>query len=170
MLNKLFLFFSTKGYWLSLLILAALFELTGLFYQYYLEILPCVLCIHIRIGLAAIMLLSVLALIVQNTRPALLLIQLLIILVNASLLERAYQLLGVEQGFIMGSCSMDSGLPAFLALDKWFPLIFEVMEPCGYTPELLFSITMAEALIVLIPILLLLSLFSLFALIKNNSH
>ena len=66
----------------------------------------------------------------------------------AGLAERSYQLYGVEQGFIMGSCEMASGLPAWFALDKWIPAIFEVQTTCGYTPELFFKITMAETLLV----------------------
>jgi disulfide bond formation protein DsbB len=43
---------------------------------------------------------------------------------------------------------MESGLPDWFALDVWFPKLFKVWEPCGYTPELLFGITMAEGLLV----------------------
>jgi disulfide bond formation protein DsbB len=42
---------------------------------------------------------------------------------------------------------MDSGLPGWFALDVWFPKLFKVWEPCGYTPELLFGVTMAEGLV-----------------------
>ena len=41
------------------------------------------------------------------------------------------------------------GLPKWLALEEWFPSMFKVWEACGYTPELLFGITMAEALLVM---------------------
>jgi disulfide bond formation protein DsbB len=43
---------------------------------------------------------------------------------------------------------MKLGFPDWIALDKWLPSVFEPWEPCGYTPELLFGITMAEGLIV----------------------
>ncbi|MFC6670264.1 hypothetical protein [Marinobacterium aestuariivivens] len=42
---------------------------------------------------------------------------------------------------------MDSGLPAWFAPDQWWPWMFEIWEPCGYTPEMPFGITMAEALV-----------------------
>lgn len=47
----------------------------------------------------------------------------------------------------MGSCSFDLGLPSWLALDKWMPLIFKVQTTCGYTPELAFGVSMAEVLL-----------------------
>jgi disulfide bond formation protein DsbB len=53
---------------------------------------------------------------------------------------------------------MDLGLPSWLALDSWFPAVFQVQTTCGYTPELLFGISMAEALIVFSPLFLLLTL------------
>ena len=79
------------------------------------------------------------------------------------LLERSYQLLGVERGFIMGDCSMNSGLPAWFALDKWLPSVFKVWEPCGYTPEILFGVTMAEALMFISILLILTTVWVLFS-------
>jgi disulfide bond formation protein DsbB len=82
----------------------------------------------------------------------------LTIVIFAGLLERAYQLLGTERGFIFSDCGFDTGLPAWLALEQWFPAMFRVEASCGYTPVLAFGITMAEALIVLSAALLLISL------------
>ena len=52
---------------------------------------------------------------------------------------------------------MNSGLPAWFALDKWFPLVFEVQASCGYTPELWSGFTMAEALVGISVILIVLA-------------
>jgi disulfide bond formation protein DsbB len=62
------------------------------------------------------------------------------------LLDTSWQLLQTERGNIMGSCSFDLGMPAWFAIDKWLPAVFEVRASCAETPELLFGITMAEAL------------------------
>jgi disulfide bond formation protein DsbB len=78
---------------------------------------------------------------------------LLMLLVSLGLTERSWQTLAVERGWVIDSCSMNSGLPNWFALDQWIPQVFEPWEPCGYTPELLFGITMAEGLM-LISILL----------------
>ena len=78
-------------------------------------------------------------------------------LTAVGLLERSYQLLSIERGWAFGSCDFDLGLPQWLAVEEWFPSIFKVWESCGYTPELLFGITMAEALLILSSILLVLS-------------
>jgi protein dithiol:quinone oxidoreductase len=54
-------------------------------------------------------------------------------------------------------------LPSWLALDQWFPLVFGVKESCGYTPQMMFGVSMAEALIVVFPLLFLISLLMLVA-------
>ena len=66
-------------------------------------------------------------------------------------------MLGTERGTVFGECSMELGLPAWFALDKWFPLVFEVQASCGYTPELWSGFTMAEALVIIAVLLLLLA-------------
>jgi disulfide bond formation protein DsbB len=95
---------------------------------------------------------------------------LLTVLVAAGLLERSYQLLGTERGFTFGDCGLDLGLPSWLALDSWFPAVFQVQTSCGYTPELLFGVTMAEALIVFSAIFVLFSLTMMFASALSNNN
>jgi disulfide bond formation protein DsbB len=152
--NKLQQLISNQWYWLFFLCLGLSLEGMALFYQYYLDYMPCVLCIHIRIWVLAIIVVSFVASFVYQYWQSLLLVQFLMTGVIIGLFERSYQLLGIEQGFLSGSCSMASGLPRWFALDDWFPALFAVQEPCGYTPELLLGITMAEALIVLSSLLL----------------
>ncbi|MDH5391680.1 MAG: disulfide bond formation protein B [Gammaproteobacteria bacterium] len=147
----------SKYYWLGLLILAVSLEVSALFYQYVLGYLPCVLCIHVRILVFAIMLVAAFAFAYLKKKYVVFISQLLMVLLSAALFERSYQLLGTERGFVFGDCNMESGLPVWFALDRWIPSVFKVWEACGYTPELLFGITMSEALIVLSAILLLLS-------------
>jgi len=53
---------------------------------------------------------------------------------------------------------MQSGLPAWFSPDQWWPTLFEIWEPCGYTPVLLFGITMAEALVAFSALMLLFTL------------
>ena len=148
MLSKLATIGSSIWYWLALVVLGLSMEGLALTYQYVLEYAPCVLCIHVRIWVLAFILLALLALFVRRSRPLLVMAHVLNTVIMVGLLERAWVLLGTERGTVEGSCGMDSGLPGWFALDVWFPKLFKVWEPCGYTPELLFGITMAEALLV----------------------
>lgn len=137
-------------YWLAMLILGIGMESTALFYQHQLGYPPCTLCVHVRIYVLAFILVALFGLALGKQRTPRIIAHLLSLLLSFGLAERAWNLLGVERGFIESSCGIDDGLPAWLPpLDKWLPSVFEPWVPCGYTPELLFGVTMAEALIVL---------------------
>ncbi|HHJ13644.1 MAG TPA: disulfide bond formation protein B [Gammaproteobacteria bacterium] len=142
----------------GLILLALVMEATALYYQYRLEYWPCVLCIHVRVWLLGLMAAGLLVWLTRRRGYALGAAWLLVGVVGAGLLDRSGRLLGTERGWIEGSCAMESGLPDWFALDRWFPGLFQVMEPCGYTPELLFGITMAEALVAFSVLLILLAL------------
>jgi disulfide bond formation protein DsbB len=138
---------SNKTVWIAFILACLSFEVLALYYQYALDFLPCVVCIHVRILLLGFLILSILGLVSRRLLLARVVVLLALLTSSAALIERSWQLLGTERGFIMGSCSFDLGLPSWLALDKWMPLIFKVQTACGYTPELAFGVSMAEVLL-----------------------
>jgi disulfide bond formation protein DsbB len=141
-------------YWIALLVFGLAMEATALIYQYILEYGPCVLCIHVRIWVLGLVLVSLLALALRRYTPGRLAVQVMTVGILAGLTERAWLLLAVERGTVEGECSFDLGLPAWLALDQWFPLLFQVHEACGITPPLPFGFTMAEVLLPVAAVLL----------------
>ena len=143
-------------YWLLLFLCGFALEAGALYYQYVLDEWPCVLCIHVRIAVMAFMLLALLAMMIQSTGLYRLLHG-INSLVMVWLVERSWQVLAVERGWVFGDCTLELGMPAWFALDKWLPAIFEVQTSCGYTPLILFNISMAEILMVVSALLLLLS-------------
>ena len=149
MLDKIFSLSQSIWYWLLLIIVGIASEGIALFYQYALDVRPCVLCIHTRIWILGLIIVASLALLIRRSGKLVVVAHALTTLIMAGLLERSYQLLGTERGWVFGSCDFDLGLPKWLALEEWFPSMFKVWEACGYTPELLFGITMAEALLVM---------------------
>lgn len=154
-LGRLTIFSKSAWYWLLLVLTGLSFEGVALYYQYVLEELPCVLCIQVRIWVMALILVALLAIWVRRNAFMNLLAHMLTVLIAIRLLERSYQLLGTERGFTFSDCGLDLGMPAWFALDVWFPALFQVQTSCGYTPELLFGVTMAEALIVISAVFLL---------------
>ncbi|MCW8917305.1 MAG: disulfide bond formation protein B [Gammaproteobacteria bacterium] len=156
-LDKLAAMGRSGGYWLALLLLGLAMEGMALFYQYRLDYPPCVLCIHVRIWLLGLMGVAALALWLRHYPLWMAGLHGLVALLMGGMLERSWQLLGTERGWIFGSCNMDAGLPDWFALDRWFPALFEVKEACGYTPELLFGVTMAEGLLLFSTLLALLA-------------
>ncbi len=148
MLERLGWFSHRKLYWILLIIFGLSLETTALYYQYLLDEWPCVLCIHIRIWILAFIVLAVLALLVESNRRLTPVFHLINTAIMVGFVERSWQTLAVERGWVFGDCDMDSGLPPWFALDQWFPSIFEVQTACGYTPLVVFNITMAELLLV----------------------
>ena len=157
-MQKLLNFSKHGGYWLMLTGVCILLEAIALLYQYVLDEPPCVVCIHVRIGVLVVFLLAVAGLLLRSAKMLAAMTHLAIAGVSAVMLERSWELLGTERGFIIGSCDFNLGLPDWLALDRWLPAVFEVQTTCGYTPVLFFGITMAEALLFLFAALLLSSL------------
>ena len=168
MLQKLQKIAHSRWYWLALVALGLSFIAVALYYQYGLEELPCVMCIQVRIWMLGLTLVAFNAFVLNNrwiSRIA----HILTVLIAVGLLDRAYQLLGTERGFVFGDCGFDLGLPSWLPLDTWIPELFRVHASCGYTPELFFGITMAEALMVFSVTFLLLSLtLTIMSFVKRN--
>lgn len=142
-------------YWAALVLVGLGLEGGALYYQYVLDEWPCVLCIHVRIWVMAFVLLGILALFFTKSRSAMRFFHAASVVIMIGLLERSWKVLAVERGWIFGDCEMDLGMPAWFALDKWFPWLFEVQTSCGYTPLIAFNISMAEVLLVIAAALLL---------------
>jgi disulfide bond formation protein DsbB len=146
-----------RRYWALLILIGAALEGGALYYQYVLDEWPCVLCIHVRIWVVAFMLLAMIAIFCTNSIVAMRIAHFLNVGIMIGLLERSWRVLAVERGWIFGDCDMDLGMPTWFALDKWIPALFEVQTACGYTPLILFDITMAESLLVISALMLILS-------------
>jgi disulfide bond formation protein DsbB len=152
-----------RRYWAVLVLVGIVMEAAALYYQYALDEWPCVLCIHVRIWVIAFILSGIVAIFCTQSRLAIRTAHGLNTLIMAGLLERSWRVLAVERGWIFGDCEMDLGMPAWFALDKWIPSLFEVQTSCGYSPLLLFGITMAEVLLVFSALLLIISAALFFA-------
>lgn len=159
-----------RGYWLVYIAGSLLLMAAAMYFQYIREQPPCLMCIQVRILLSLLIFIAVIGLLTRRHPLINVLANISTVLVAVSMSERAYQLLGTERGFVFSDCGFDLGLPAWLALDEWLPWLFRVETTCGYTPEIVFGITIAESLMVLSILLLVFSacmtLLSLLALKK----
>jgi disulfide bond formation protein DsbB len=136
----------SKFFWLAMIVGALALEGIALYYQYALRQYPCMLCIHVRIWVAAFVPIGVLGLLLRNSRPGLVVAGAASVVAAIGMLERSWQTLATERGWTMGACEFTARLPDWFALDTWFPVIFQVQGPCGRTPTVLLGVSMAEAL------------------------
>ncbi len=146
-----------RRYWAGLILLGIGLEGGALYYQYVLNEWPCVLCIHVRIWIVAFILLALIAIFCTSSTFITRLAHGLNTAIVIGLVERSWKVLAVERGWIFGDCDMDLGMPAWFAVDKWFPSLLEIQTSCGYTPFILFDITMAESLLVISALMLIMS-------------
>ena len=119
---------------------------TALFYEYGLGTEPCILCIHIRLWVTAVLGISLIGIALRNHIWAQIILWLAFLGSAVALIERSWVLLGTEKGWIISGCgaSTDPGLPAWMPLDEWLPSLFRPETTCGLSPELLLGVTMAE--------------------------
>jgi disulfide bond formation protein DsbB len=150
-------------YWIFLILVGLSMEAAALYYQYVLDEMPCVLCIHIRIWILGFVAVAILAMLLKRLKPIVPALHILNSLMMVGFVERSWQTLAVERGWIFSNCNMDAGLPTWGQLDQWFPALFEVKAACGYTPYIAYDISMAEVLMVTSTLLLGLSLLYLVA-------
>ena len=143
--------------WLCYIVGSLSLMAAALYFQHALEELPCLMCIQVRLLISLLIIVSCAGLLLQGNRVMTSLAHLSVVFIAVSLSERSYQLLGTERGFVFGDCGFDLGLPAWFAIEEWLPWLFRVETACGYTPEIVFGITMAEMLIVVFGALLLVS-------------
>ena len=133
-------------YWGMVLFSAVALMVTALIYQHVLGERPCLLCIQIRLWVSLLVIASFIGLLIRQNKVMNFIMHISVVLVALGLTERSYQLLGTERGFVFGDCGFELGLPAWFAIDQWLPSVYYVQTSCGYTPEIIFGITMAESL------------------------
>lgn len=154
-----------RNYWLFIFVSGLLMEAIALLYQYVGGYEPCILCIHIRLWTFAFIITSLIVFIIHRNKYVLVIGHLALTAIMLGMLNTSWQLLQTEKGNILGSCSYFLDMPAWFAVDQWFPALFEVRASCAESPELLFGITMAEMLtmfsIIMLAISLILSIFAL---------
>ena len=105
----------SRLYWSGLILLGLALEAAALYYQYVLDEWPCVICIHIRIWIFGFILVAIVALFCVQSRTAMRVLHGLNLVMMLGFLERSYQVLAVERGWVFGDCDMELGMPAWFA-------------------------------------------------------
>lgn len=154
--------------WAAVVLLTLLMQWVALFYQHVLGYYPCLVCVHVRLWVAAMLLIGIVGLLTRNSRPAQIGVWLLLLAATAGFAERCWHTFAVERGWIVGSCEFELGMPAWFAVDQWMPWAFQPGGACGYTPEMLFGVTMAETLLAVAAVSMALALVGLMRLLRHG--
>lgn len=121
----------------------------ALYFQHVLHYYPCELCIYVRVWLAAIFILSLLALGLKRWFWGQVLVSLVGLGLSIGLALETWGLIQVEYGIGSGgACGFKANFPEWAPLDTWMPWMFEVQDLCQATPEFFWGVSMTHGLIV----------------------
>ncbi|KOE57373.1 disulfide bond formation protein DsbB [Aggregatibacter actinomycetemcomitans] len=160
--------------WLLLVISALALEGTALYFQYGMELQPCVMCIYERVALFGIAFAGIVGLIA----PRFLVFRLLALLIAffstvkgllISLKHVDYQLHPAP----WNQCSYLPEFPQTLPLDKWFPALFQPTGSCSDVVWSWLGLSMAQWIVVMFAvylIVLVLVLISQFKSLDNRGR
>jgi disulfide bond formation protein DsbB len=124
---------TTRAPWLLLAISALGLELSALFFQYAMDLAPCIMCVYQRLAIVAIIVAGVIGSIGYRSSIARL---------------AAYTLWGVgaiwglliadehidmqsDSGSLFFSCEFIPNFPSWAPLHEWIPFLFEATGDCG---------------------------------------
>ena len=138
---------TSRAYWLTLALLSGSMLAVALYYQYALGEEPCQACIQVRLWVVGLLTLGLLMTCLPPKSPFFSAANLLAVVFAVGLTERSWFLYQLENGKGDGSCEFQLGMPDWFAVDRWFPSLFEVRNLCSFTPDMLFGLSMAEALL-----------------------
>jgi disulfide bond formation protein DsbB len=134
MLSSLAKWSKQRSAWLVLALSAAVLLGLALYFQYQMNLQPCMLCVYARAALTGVLLAALIALIA----PASALVRwIAFIVLSASAVwgfAITHEHVAVEQLVQSGglySCSLFPEFPLGLPLDKWLPEVFNPTGMCG---------------------------------------
>lgn len=124
--------------WLwALVVLSSLGLLaTALYFQYGMNLQPCIKCIYVRSAFSGILLAGLIGLLAPANALLRLVALLGILAASVFGILQANELLNIEQLLAEGgffSCALFAEFPSWMPLDKWLPSVFEPTGSCGDT-------------------------------------
>lgn len=150
MFSKLSDFSRQRTSWLLLLCSALGLDLTALFFQYGMELEPCVLCIYQRVAVMGILAAGV----VGATLPTLAVVRWMgLALWGASAgwgLTLALKHVGIQSGSGTDlSCTFFANFPSWAKLDEWLPALFAPTGSCDEIQWSFLTLTMAQWMVII---------------------
>ncbi len=137
-------FIQTRLPWLLLAISALLLEAAALYFQYGLELDPCVLCIYQRAAVMGIFISALIGMSAPRSIVARMIGYAGWGLAAGWCLYLALELSGMQLGMVQPSlsCDVNAKFPAWLKLDQWLPTVFQPTGFCGDIQWLFLGLSM----------------------------
>lgn len=133
--------------WLLVAASTLILETIALYFQYGLELDPCVLCVYQRATIAGILITALVVSLAPGQRLLRITGYVALLSLAAYGIKLALDLVAAESGASF-ACSFEAEFPSWLALDDWLPAMFSPTGLCGDTGWRFLGGTMAEWMIV----------------------
>ncbi|CAM3803642.1 disulfide bond formation protein B [Parendozoicomonas haliclonae] len=152
--------FRWQGYritWVIMLVTTLFLELCALYFQYIAHMDPCERCVYQRLAVMLLGLASVVIMVSPQQRVLRLLGYGIWLMGAAYGLSEAINQTADYAGFnpFSSSCSLQPVFPFELPLDNWWPTMFQPTGICGADNWTLFSLNMAQWMVIIFSIYLL---------------
>lgn len=134
--------------WLLLAASALGLELTALYFQYFMQLDPCVLCVYERTAVAGILLAGTIGAIAPARAVTRWLALSLWLVAAAWGLYLALKHSGIQLGEIDLTCSYLADYPAWFKLDEWWPAVFQPTGMCGDIQWVFLGLSMPQWMVV----------------------
>lgn len=119
--------------WLLLALSALGLELSALFFQYVLDLAPCIMCVYQRVAIAAIALAGLLGFIGSRYLVARFLAYALWATgaIWGLIIALEHVEIQANAGSLFFSCDIIPNFPSWAPLHEWIPFLFEATGDCG---------------------------------------
>lgn len=164
-MNNFFELVEKKTGWLTLSFSAFALFLSALYFQHYMNLQPCVMCIEERLLILSIAIFSLIPVINPRFIPLRIIGYLGIMFIAYVGFYLADQHVDIQkgEGLFMASCNIFPRLPEWFPLHEWYPNLFMPTGNCGDISWTLWGYSMVEwvrfifAFYVLLPVFMVLS-------------
>lgn len=137
--------------WILLGVSALIFELVALFFQYQMDLQPCIMCIYQRVAVFGIVVSGFITAIMPN----LMLMRLLgfglwgVSAIWGMIIALEHVSIQTETDpFAFAACERIPNFPDWFAIHEWFPAIFEARGDCGSIDWIFLGLSMPQWMIV----------------------
>lgn len=155
--------------WLLLLLSALALEGSALYFQYGMDLAPCVMCIYERVALFGIAVAGLIGLIA----PRLLILRLIALLIGLGSAVKGLLLALKHVDYQLhpapwNQCAYKAEFPHTLPLDQWFPAVFSPYGSCSDVVWELWGLSMAQWIAVIFAFYTLLFILLLISQLKTT--
>jgi disulfide bond formation protein DsbB len=143
--------------WFGLALVAFALEITALYFQYALNLDPCVLCVYQRAAVLGMLLTAL----ISMSAPHVLVIRWFGYLgwgaAAGWCLLLSLELTGMQRGWVEPSlsCDVNAKFPSWLKLDQWAPALFQPTGFCGDVQWTFLSLSIPQWMAVIMTLALL---------------